>query len=197
MNLLRTINTIPDNELVTLAQSCEKIRSINTKKEENRKEYVNFYCQYHDLFKKFVYLREETFNDLDDGEIEKPAFNSQFVKLLRLRQEELGITKYLINDVKFAFILNIVHWLDNPELLDKKTEYKPRNKTTKRKKSSAKPKLKIISMNQDIITIELNNTSKEPINKIIVELSTGNQAELFITTRPGKRKSLRCTLKVA
>ena len=167
-----TFDLITDNELLQLAKSCEKIRSINTKKGENRRDYVTIFENYHELYIKLVTTRENLYLLQADVDQKKSAFSTTFIKELRERQEKLGLTKYLVNNVKFAFIVNIVHWLQNPELLDKKREYKPRTKNKEKIGKRNISIIKMLAMSDNSIDFEVKVGKRDHFEKIKIRLDT-------------------------
>lgn len=169
MNL--TTNCITDNDLLILAESCKKIRSISTKKGENRRDYIKLFEDYHALYTKLVELRKYLYSEQKDPELKKTTFSTTFVKELRTRQEKLGITKYLLNDVKFAFIVNIIHWLQNPELLDKKREYKPRTGGKNKVGKDNGQYITMLSMTENKVIFEVKLRKKDPFRKIKIKIN--------------------------
>ena len=126
--------------------------------------------------------------------MKRPEFSRKFVALLRKRQEELGVEKYLINDVKFAFMVNIVHWIEDPRLLEIKREYKPRNKKGREEKKKQKATIKILSLTAKELTIEIKDTAKEPVKGIQIQMKDGEKIELELNGLVKKQKEITITL---
>ena len=176
---------ISDEEIKLLADSCQKIRSIKTKQSESRSDYVNLFGDFHDLYTHILTCRDEEFTALKDKTIKRPDFTKGFVKELRQRQEGLGVEKYLINDVKFGFISNIVHWVQNPELQAIKREYKPRNKDNAGNNSKKKKKeseIKITAFTSTSASFQITNQKNDEIT-LVIAINEDQKIPIMLSTK--------------
>ena len=127
------LDLLTDEHLILLSQACTKLRSINTKKGELRKDYVQKFYEFHDIFIKVFEIVETNVNEylLEHSDQKRGDVLKSVIKTIRDRQEALGIEKYLFNQVKFGFLKNIVTWLRDSDLLEKISTYRPRTKKGK------------------------------------------------------------------
>ncbi len=123
---------LTDEEIKEIASSCKGLRSINTREEETREKYVANYKKFYGVYKRTIKAVEELTDDL---KISFPGTKTQVRELvilgLRTKQQDLGVTKYLLNPVKYSFIKTIVNWINSPSALKIKSTYRPRTKLDK------------------------------------------------------------------
>ena len=171
------VKKFTDKDIKLIADSCYKIRSLNNKKNETRREFVTTFEKHHDTYRKVI----NTYNELgletsNNGDSKKDAL-AYYVDLIRKRQENLGINSYLLNEVKFGFMKSIVKWIDTPGDLDKvsssaKEDKKQIKKTTKKKITRIENKLsvsldkKISSASQWQIYLTISNITRTPLQNI-------------------------------
>ncbi|MHA1446771.1 MAG: hypothetical protein ACTSSN_08775 [Candidatus Heimdallarchaeaceae archaeon] len=148
---------LTDEEIKEVASSCKGLRYINTREEETREKYVANYKKFYGVYKRTIKAVEELTDDLRNS---FPGTKTQVRELvilgLRTKQQDLGVTRYLLNPVKYSFIKTIVNWINNPSALKIKSTYQPR---TKGKKDTE-------------------------IKKQDVHTESGNQSETKIITEP-------------
>lgn len=109
---------------------------------------------------------------------------SGVVKGVRKAEKDQDITKYLLNDVKFATLRTIVGWVDNPEKL--KDERSIGKKTTRRGRKKEKgthipPQIdivrewEIVSYDSIRITSAISNNYLHPYQNVELEMDFGPQ----------------------
>jgi hypothetical protein len=175
-----------------IAKSCEKIRAVNTKKNESRQEYIKQYENYYDIYHKLVENVEKLIEELKEKlEEAKVSIRENVIQEIRKKQEELGITSYLLNPVKYSFIKTIVNWLNNPTELKKKSIYRPRAKNNKQKLILKKPEFNI-----DILEIKQENTfwkvyfqvvnkSNYPLQNLDLKFFDKSDEQIYVTSAAG------------
>ncbi len=123
---------LTDEEIKEVASSCKGLRSINTKEKETRENYVANYKEFYGVYKRTIKAVENLTDDLKDS---FPGTKTQVRELvilgLRTKQQDLGVTRYLLNPVKYSFIKTIINWINNPSALKTKSTYQPRTKAKK------------------------------------------------------------------
>lgn len=152
------------------------MRSLNNKKNETRREFVSVFEKHHDTYRKVV----NTYNDLTlntsgNGDNKKTILG-YYVQLIRERQEDSGISEYLLNEVKFGFMKSIVKWIDTPGELDKSSnsgqskKASSKNQKKKGQSSTNKVHLEIKEKTSTPSTWQLKlfitNISKQPLQNI-------------------------------
>ena len=179
-------------EIKLIAKSCEKIRAVNTRKSESRREYVKQYENYYDIYHKLVENVEKITEDLKEKlEESKVSIRESVILEIRKKQEEYGITSYLLNPVKYSFIRTIVNWLKNPAELKKKSTYRPRTKSKKQKLALKKPEFDI-----DILEIKRENTlwkvffqvvnkTNYPLQNLELKFLDKNDEQIYVTSAAG------------
>ena len=114
---------------------------------------------------------------------------SAVVKGVRRAEKDQNITKYLLNDVKFATLRTIVGWVDHPERL--KGERSVGKKTTRRGRKKEKGKhtppqidivkeWEIISNDTIRITSAISNNYLHPYQNVELEIDFGDN--LIVTS---------------
>ena len=123
---------LTDEEIKEVASSCKGLRSINTREEETREKYVASYKAFYGVYKRTIKAVEDVTDELKNS---FPGTKTQVRELvilgLRTKQQDLGVTRYLLNPVKYSFIKTIVNWINNPSALKIKSTYQPRTKVEK------------------------------------------------------------------
>jgi hypothetical protein len=114
-----TVTNFTDKQIKAIADASYKIRSINNKKSETRKEFVTVFEKHHDTYRWIT----KTFDELaavalGNGDTKKYVL-AYYIQLIRKRQENMGINAYLINEVKYGFMKSIAKWIDTPGDLQK------------------------------------------------------------------------------
>ncbi len=182
---------LTDEEIKEIASSCKGLRSINTREEETRGKYVANYKKFYGVYKRTIKAVEELTDDLKNS---FPGTKTQVRELvilgLRTKQQDLGVTKYLLNPVKYSFIKTIVNWINSPSALKIKSTYQPRTKgkkDTEIKKQDVNPE----SGNQSVTKIvPKSKTKPEPKLKIIPDKPEMNVVII-------DKKSLKDTWKIS
>jgi len=180
---------LTDEEIKEVASSCKGLRSINTREEETREKYVANYKKFYGVYKRTIKAVEDVTDELKNS---FPGTKTQVRELvilgLRSKQQDLGVTRYLLNPVKYSFIKTIVKWINNPSALKIKSTYQPRTKVekdTEIKMKDANPE----SENQSEITI-VSKPKIKPKPKIIAEKPEMNVVIV-------DKKSLKDTWKIS
>ena len=180
---------LTDEEIKEVASSCKGLRSINTREEETREKYVASYKAFYGVYKRTIKAVEDVTDELKNS---FPGTKTQVRELvilgLRTKQQDLGVTRYLLNPVKYSFIKTIVNWINNPSALKIKSTYQPRTKVekdTEIKMKDANPK----SENQSEIKI-VSKPKIKPKPKIIAEKPEMNVVIV-------DKKSLKDTWKIS
>ena len=182
---------LTDEEIKEIASSCKGLRSINTREEETRGKYVANYKKFYGVYKRTIKAVEELTDDLKNS---FPGTKTQVRELvilgLRTKQQDLGVTKYLLNPVKYSFIKTIVNWINSPSALKIKSTYQPRTKgkkDTEIKKQDVNPE----SGNQSVTKIVPKpKTIPEPKLRIIPDKPEMNVVII-------DKKSLKDTWKIS
>lgn len=180
---------LTDEEIKEVASSCKGLRSINTREEETREKYVASYKAFYGVYKRTIKAVEDVTDELKNS---FPGTKTQVRELvilgLRTKQQDLGVTRYLLNPVKYSFIKTIVNWINNPSALKIKSTYQPRTKVekdTEIKMKDANSK----SENQSEIKI-VSKPKIKPKPKIIAEKPEMNVVIV-------DKKSLKDTWKIS
>ena len=180
---------LTDEEIKEVASSCKGLRSINTREEETREKYVACYKEFYGVYKRTIKAVEDVTAELKNS---FPGTKTQVRELvilgLRTKQQDLGVTRYLLNPVKYSFIKTIVNWINNPSALKIKSTYQPRTKVekdTEIKMKDANSK----SENQSEIKI-VSKPKIKPKPKIIAEKPEMNVVIV-------DKKSLKDTWKIS
>ncbi|MHA1407047.1 MAG: DUF6884 domain-containing protein [Candidatus Heimdallarchaeaceae archaeon] len=149
--------TLTNNDMKLIADSCNGLKTINTKKGESRKDFVAKYKKYYPIYRKLINIIEPTVTELKERNGEtKTKLIGEFVQQIREKQEKLGLSTYLLNEVKYTIMKTVIKWIDNPKELEKKSVYVPRSKERKSKGKTAR-----LIVNRPEIEIEL----KEPVKQ--------------------------------
>lgn len=170
-----TVKNFTDKDIKLIAGSCYKLRSLDNKKGETRREFVGVFAKHHNTYRKVV----KTYNEIalstsNNGDTKKDTLG-YYVQLIREKQENLGITEYLLNEVKFGFMKSIVKWIDNPGELDKVSSISHQGKkgsNKKQKKRQSIPKValeltkKVFSSSLWQVYLSITNISKQPLQNI-------------------------------
>lgn len=103
--------SVSDQALAQLAESCQGLRAIKTKPRETKRNYAALYLDRMTFFKELVAEVDRAVRELYflTGQ-RKADVEEKVVKVLRQRQESLGLDSYLINPAKFAMIKSVVRW---------------------------------------------------------------------------------------
>jgi len=136
------------------------------------RDVIEFVDEMSSVFQKDVNLENIRLSDI----------KSAIVKGVRKAEKEQNITKYLLNDVKFATLRTIVGWVDHPEKL--KGKRLVRKKATRRGRKEEKgkhippqidmvKKLEIISNDTIRITSAIVNNYLHPYQNIELEVDFG------------------------
>ncbi len=179
---------LTDEEIKKIASSCKGLKSINTREEETRKKYVANYKEFYGVYKRTIKAVEDLTDDLKDSFSGTKTQVRELVILgLRTKQQDLGVTRYLLNPVKYSFIKTIINWINNPSALKTKSTYQPRTKVKKDTedkkkdadsksgnqfeteiitKSKAKPKTIIIAEKPEMKVVIINKKSLKDTWKI-------------------------------
>ncbi len=145
-------------EIQEIRDACEDLRTIDTKNEESREDYIDEFSDFFPIFEKLTDHCEDIIDELNEKTGDsKTGLRSVYVDEIREHQENMGITSKLINNFKYATIKTIIRWKNNPEELKKKSVYSPRKKRQKKQK---KKKAKSIQTTPEI-TIEVDKKEKK------------------------------------
>jgi hypothetical protein len=128
--IIKTIDAeFSDNDFQDINKGCENIRTVKTKENEDRADYISEFKQFFPIYEKLVSIVEKSVDELRDStEDSKSDLRYFFINEIRSNQERLGITSKLLNIVKYSMIKTIVSWKNNPKKLEKKSVYIPRKK---------------------------------------------------------------------
>lgn len=128
--ILKIINAeFSDKDYQDIKEGCENIRTVKTKENEDRTDYINNFKQFFPIYDKLVCILENTLDELSEStEDSKSDLRYFFVNEIRSKQERLGVTSKLLNIVKYSMIKTIVSWKNDPKKLKKKSVYVPRKK---------------------------------------------------------------------
>lgn len=181
-------------DLISIDESCDKLRTIKTKDNEDRKDYVNVFEEFFPIYRKLVETGEaiavEISSDSEDG---LTAIRVEFVEQIRALQEGIGLTSKLLNVVKYSMIKTIINWINNPDKLEIKSVYKPRSKTKKKRKkfSIDRPNIDFTIQKREkkerewVIAAEIINNSNYPLQNLEIELLDENEKEIRIIDASG------------
>ena len=108
--IIKIINSeFNDKDFQEINEGCENIRTVKTKNNEDRSDYINNFKQFFPIYEKLVSILENTIDELsvstDDS---KSNLRNFFVYEIRSNQERLGITSKLLNNVKYSMIKTII-----------------------------------------------------------------------------------------
>jgi hypothetical protein len=121
--------------------------------------------------------KDEHLDDMRVSDIRSVA-----VKGVRRAEKDQGITKYLLNDVKYATLRTIVNWIDNPERMKRKRSMSIEKSRRGRKKEKGKHKppgidiireWEIVSNDTIRITSALLNNYLHPYQNVELEMDFG------------------------
>ncbi|MCG3216956.1 MAG: hypothetical protein KAS63_09555 [Candidatus Heimdallarchaeota archaeon] len=185
-------NVFKNEDYKKIAKSCEKIRAVNTKKGENRKKYVQQFEKHFVIYKKLVKTVEELTEEIKENSNEtKTSVREQVIGAIREKQEELEISSYLINVVKYSFIRTIVNWLNNPKELEKKSIYKPRSQSNKSKIILKEPEFELELLDkkkedkQWKIIFQIKNKSNYPLQNLEIKVTDHSDERVHVTSVTG------------
>lgn len=146
-----------------------------------------------DIGRVVVEFVDEMISVLQDDDILAKVrvsdIKSAVVKGVRKAEEEQDITKYLLNDVKFATLRTIVGWVDHPERVTGERLVGKRTTRRGRKKEKGKhspPQIEIVKeweilSNDSIrITSAISNNYLHPYQNVELEMDFGPQ--LIVTS---------------
>jgi len=180
------------NDIKLIAKSCEKIRAVNTKKNESRRIYIKQYEEYYDIYRKLVENVEKITEELKEKlEKNKVSIRENIIHEIRKKQEETGITSYLLNPVKYSFIRTIVNWLNNPAELKKKSTYRPRSKNKEQKIVLRIPNfdIEILEIKKDNtlwkVYFQVVNKTNYPLQNIELKFLDKNDEQIYVTSAAG------------
>ncbi|MCE7748442.1 MAG: hypothetical protein GPJ51_08585 [Candidatus Heimdallarchaeota archaeon] len=161
---------LTDEEIKEIASSCKGLRSINTREEETREKYVANYKKFYGIYKRTIKAVEELTDDLKNS---FPGTKTQVRELvilgIRTKQQDLGVTRYLLNPVKYSFIKTIVNWINNPSALKTKSTYRPRTKVEKDTEIKKKDANHESGSQSEIKIVSKPKIIPKPKQKIIAE----------------------------
>jgi hypothetical protein len=130
---------LTDDEIKEAATACKGLRTIRTKEGESREKYTAIFKDRYDVFVRTINAIEEVTEELHKSfSMTKTKVRELAILGLRTKQEELGISRYLLNPLKYSFMKTIVNWIDNPSMLKIKSVYTPRSKDQKKDKEKSK-----------------------------------------------------------
>ena len=133
-----TVDKYTEKEIKAIAESCYKIRSLNNKKNETRKEFVSNFEKHYNTYKMIINNFEElALQTTANGDSKKDSL-TYYVQIIRKREEDLAIKDYLLNEVKYGFMKSIVKWSDNPSEVKKPSKTPKENEAQKAKKNTKK-----------------------------------------------------------
>jgi hypothetical protein len=146
-----------------------------------------------DIGRDVVEFVDEMISVLQDDDnlakIRVSDIKSAVVKGVRRAEKDQNITKYLLNDVKFATLRTIVGWVDHPEKLkgERGTGKKTKRRGRKKEKGKYTPpqidivrEWEIISNDTIRITSAISNNYLHPYQNVEVEVDFG--ANLLVTS---------------
>ncbi|OLS32744.1 MAG: hypothetical protein HeimAB125_05950 [Candidatus Heimdallarchaeota archaeon AB_125] len=161
---------LTDDEIIEAATSCKGLRTIKTKENESREKYIANFKDNYDVYVRTINAIEEVTEELHKSfSITKTKVRELAILGLRTKQEELGVTKYLLNPVKYSFMKTIVNWIDNPSALKIKSVYVPRTKEQKEGKENSKKKQTDSDVQADVKERPKPKPKPKPKLKILEE----------------------------
>ena len=187
------IKKFSDKDIKAIADSCNKLRSLDNKKNESRREFVKIFEEHHDTYRMVINtFKELTLNTVNNGDSKKTIL-AYYVQLIRNRQEEVGLSKNLLNEVKFGFMKSIVKWVDSPSELDKIVSTKHVEKSEIKKDFSSGStglSLELISKKKTPkyweLKVKLTNASKYPLQNIFLSFIDNKNKKLQIIEASGE-----------
>lgn len=196
-----TVNKFTDKEIKSIADSCYKLRSLNNKINESRRDFVAAFKSHHETYRMVINTYNElTINTSKNGDSKKNVL-AYYVQLIREREEKQGISQYLLNEAKYGFMKSIISWKDTPGALDKISPIKIKEleKEKKKTKKSTNSKTKMISldfidkkeMNDHwFLEISISNISKYPLQNIDLTFLDDKNKKLKLIEAEGKNISI-------
>ena len=196
-----TVNKFTDKDIKAIADSCYKIRSINNKKNESRRDFVATFKKYHDTYRMVI----NTYNELvvltsKNGDSKKNVL-AYYVQLIREQEKEQGISQFLLNEAKYGFMKSIISWTDTPGALDKISSINEKNLENEKKKTkkSSESKSKMITLDfidkekkKDhwLLELSISNISKYPLQNIDLTFLDNMNNKLRLIEAEGKNISI-------
>lgn len=153
-------------DLRQLADSCNGLRTINSKERESRGAWLRAHEHWLPFFSIFVELVEEVVQSsshstgLSEGKLRKIV-----VAFVREQQEGVGVKAYLLNDVKYSMVKTLVDWSKkvklDPKLADEVVEYKPRQP----KKGQERREPKVMVPPPEFLLYELDRSTHHGVGE--------------------------------
>ena len=202
----KTVEKFTDKDIKLIADASFKIRSLNNKTSESRREFVSNFSKHHDTYRKVINTFEELANETTAYGDTKKNCLAYYVQLIREREKDQGVDQYLLNEVKYGFMKSIVKWIDTPGDLDKTSKIAKKDSSTKSKKKSAKLKanklvIKIIETKVKSahweLDLSLTNNSDIPLQNIELSFVTTDDKKLLLSEVAGDLISLTKKNKTA
>lgn len=192
-----TVKKFTEKDIERITESCNKLRPLNNKINETRREFVTTFKEHHNTYRKVVNTYNEiTLNTVQSGDTKKNIL-AYYIQLIRHQQEEQGFTKHLINEVKFGFMKSIVKWVDTPGELDKIAKTKQEDKKEIKKGTSFNSKQLSLELKDKKKTTKhwqieliLTNTSKYPLQNINISFFDDKNKKLQLIEASGENISL-------
>lgn len=194
------VETLSDQEIKEIQLISHGLRPLNAKSGETRQTWLDRFVTkpgYENQFKKYASFFSEVLEKVGDATGEKKSMiREELVRQIRTRQEALGLSSYLLNNVKFTTIKILYDYQVNPEKLKTNLPYKARS-SSKPMKSKSKTRSPIKSkidpeqrskpkksksrvIEHDIaLTIKVDRyTEKEKENHLVFSLINSNPIPL-------------------
>ncbi|MCY3414357.1 MAG: hypothetical protein INQ03_22110 [Candidatus Heimdallarchaeota archaeon] len=165
------------------------LNTVNTKKSETRKEWVEKYDDRIKLAKKYHYMITELLEELNENnEDSMKVLKAHLISKIRAKQEKAGYDSALINSPRLSIVKTLVKWVENPELQNVKSEYTPRSKEQKKGKSKINSHISLdVSLDnfresetQTELILSLRNRTSYPLQNIRLSIGPNKDYSLSI-----------------
>ena len=179
--IISYVSGISNDDLTDLMTTLKGLDTVKTKKNQTRKEWVEEHEHREDIARYFVEginnLIDELVNSNNDT---KGKLKTEIITQLRAKQEVTGQTTLLINAPRLSLLSTLIRWIDEPELQDVVSEYKPRtDKKIVTKSAAPDVELEVTSWRvsdfSSEIIINLKNKSPFPLQNLEIEIKSEDE----------------------
>lgn len=175
------VGRITNEDLKDLKNKLKGLDTVKTKKNQTRKEWVKEHKHREKVARFFVEgidnLIERLVSKNNDT---KGKLKTEIIVQLREKQKATGQTELLINAPRLSQLSTLINWINNPELQDIISKYKPRTGKKLHPKHNAPvvdlevKSWRITDYSSEII-MNLINKSPFPLQNLEIEILSENE----------------------
>ncbi len=175
------VDGLTNEDLQNLKITLKGLDTVNTKKNQTRKEWIREHIHRENIARFYIEGIDDLIDELvDENNDTKGKLKKVIIDQIRSKQQAMGQTTLLINAPRLSQLNTLINWINNPELQNIVSTYKPRtgNKLfPKIKAPDVDIEIKswrITDFNSEII-MDLINKSPFPLQNLEIEIKSADE----------------------